>query len=900
MKRFKAAAQRITAFVLAAGMMASIAAPVVLAAEPAESPAYLETENTVDELGNIDLADETFEVEETPEELPEAEPQGDGTETYIDWGQLAKDAVKKLAEEALKQQEANWVRELGHTDNDHTFTNELTDQEVQPICTTDGKRVYECTYTGTYQYTGSYMGIKVTVPIGVRCRATHTETIAKLNHDYTYTDAYEFDCQPGTRTYVCSRGDDTHTEELPAKAPHTWTEWTTVRESTCAQAGEKQRTCTVCGEVETQALPQPEHIWGEYYDDGRPGCCDQYKTRKCTACGTEDEPVYVSGPVRAHKFTNYQTIILRTFAKCDYEGCDAEDVINTIGSTDEAWKSTKLVLATQASSAIAGEAETIIQKALHDTDEAVKNASTREEAIQNLDSLYTTARAELMNIKVTVAGYDVPIPVTGAMADAMLKEVKGTIDNMKALLSDSFLSLQAIQTLVSKVTATAASSEDDVKESLRQLVFPPLYRYLIGEPEEDTTQSSVGSLILTLADKAVTDDSYWDEFLDAIIDDVSDMIIEYIKKSEKYGKYLHNRLGEELLVELKVLIRQEMVNDDTFVTKVRGIAGDALSNAATGVRRGWSDEKVLSNLRADLMPVTDAVEEEMLILSGKLGDLVDQTLQEKFKKWLPFGDLTAWIGEWIGGFASEKVSQEIAGETGTVRKVIEKYIRYITCGTHDRQWVDVDQLSCTQDATQMQVCTRCGWEYKETKRVVEEKLGHDPVVDAAVEPTETEEGLTEGSHCARCGLVLEPQEVIPALQPYMNEQLVCSSIPDDAVQAMHYKNRKKLDIAIDTALVKAGYSAADSQRFLAQVNSSIGILSSDRYPEAGVTGYVPRPAQTSAEKTYTWYAVQLLTVDAHGHSAGEVIVTPVTLTDKGLQLTVYAEAVVALAWKEAR
>ena len=46
--------------------------------------------------------------------------------------------------------------------------------------------------------------------------------------------------------------------------------------------------------------------------------------------------------------------------------------------------------------------------------------------------------------------------------------------------------------------------------------------------------------------------------------------------------------------------------------------------------------------------------------------------------------------------------------------------------------------------------------------------------------------------------------------------------------------------------------------------------------------------------------MQLLTVDAHGHNAGDVIITPVAQTDKGLQFTVYAQAVVALAWKEAK
>lgn len=59
--------------------------------------------------------------------------------------------------------------------------------------------------------------------------------------------------------------------------------------------------------------------------------------------------------------------------------------------------------------------------------------------------------------------------------------------------------------------------------------------------------------------------------------------------------------------------------------------------------------------------------------------------------------------------------------------------------------------------TEPQTCLVCGV-------IVAPAEGHIPQTDPAVAPTCTQDGLTEGSHCAVCGLILEAQQVLPALE----------------------------------------------------------------------------------------------------------------------------------------
>ena len=902
MRKINKLGKRAAALVLAVGLTLSTAAPVLAAdADEVQTPAaqteQQETDTEADEA-DVDTETEADEAAALPELSEDREVAEEDEAVALP--ELSEDREVAEEDEAVALPELSEDREAAGAD------------EVMPAawkpCDTwghDWGDPYD-QVPATCQHPSSYKH---------KCKRKKTcgkeETVYgndQKSHEYLeYTVTQEATAtQDGQKYAYCKYGCGTKDTQII----HYYGEWEVTKEPTCYAKGEKQRVCVNCGYVETAEIKTIPHTWGEYVDDDKPGCQQQTATAHCTVEGctatdTEDRPNFgADGNPLPHKFTTYKKESeIKYVSTCDY--CHEEkkyvnvwdkEVI-TEGATNTAIKNVKLDGKTADAYV-----DAVIDKALANAQEAVKNAKTKEEALAALDQISSTVKSELSSVTITVAGVGGDVTISEKDLNKALAPLDSTVADLKSSLNDSFLSQDTITNMVDKLAGDVQDSsapQAGIKQILHNTVYDAIYNLGVSDDKKKTTDNTqaISDMVLQLVKEVVQSDKGWNDLTGSLVDDAVDLAVDELMKDKTYAKLLKTKLGAATMEEVRAEVRKQLVEDPEFMNQVRGIASKAVDNAQKGVNAGWSNEKIMNRLQADLLPdVTDLISNQVNKLGASAGDIVDNKVSDTVHKFLP-GKLGDWVSDKIGGKVNDAVTGKVDDLNKQVTDLISSTIKQLTCGTHNKDTVEIVAAKCTEDGKKIYKCSKCGKVMK-TEKI--DATGHIPVTDPAVAPTETSDGLTEGSHCSVCGAVLQAQEVIPMRDPTIDTWFSRAATTEADAKAAGFDSVDAANAALDAALTAAGFDPANAEHFTVQVNSSIGVLPNDRFSESGVTGKLTLPEGTRGKTAQTYYAVQMFTADTRFHKAGDVVVTPVsidTYAKTGLQFTVYSEAVMAIAWK---
>lgn len=907
MRKINKLGRRAAALVLAVGLTLSTAAPVLAAdADEVQTPAaqteQQETDTEADEADVDTEADEAAALPELSEDREVAEE-----DEAVALPELSEDREVAEGDEAAAD-EAALLK--GHK---HKWKKEKT---VAPTCTEQGYTLYKCEYN----------------LFGIGCTATKKDDyVPALDHNMSDWIVVEATCTTAGEKYkVCQRSGCNHkvVEEGYAEAhpalDHDFegAEWV-IEAPTCTTPGQRYQVCKRdgCGqknfdEAYSEAHPALGHAWGKYVDDDKPGCQQQTETAHCTregctATDTKDLPNFgADGNPLPHKYTNY-TVTAEAFgvpityeSYCDY--CHGARKEFTVADKDARVDTeTKTALNNVKLDGKTADAyvDAVIDKALANAQEAVKNAKTKEEALDALNQISSTVKSELSSVKITVAGVGGDVTISQDDLNKALAPLDSTITDLKSSLNDSFLSQDTITNMVDKLAGDVQDSsapQAGIKQILHNTVYDAIYNLGVSDDKKKTTDNTqaISDMVLQLVKEVVQSERGWNGLTDSLVDDAVDLAVDELMKDETYAKLLKTKLGAATMEEVRAEVKKQLVEDPEFMNQVRGIASKAVDNAQKGVNAGWSNEKIMNRLQADLLPdVTDLISNQVNKLGASAGDIVDNKVSDTVHKFLP-GKLGDWVSDKIGGKVNDAVTGKVDDLNKQVTDLIGSTIKQLTCGKHE--YGDFEILknpTCTEKGQKGKICKKCG---KITEKTDIPATGHAPVTDPAVAPTETTDGLTEGSHCGVCGVVLQAQEVIPMRDPTIDTWFSRAATTEADAKAAGFDSVDAANAALDAALTAAGFDPANAEHFTVQVNSSIGVLPNDRFSESGVTGKLTLPEGTRGKTAQTYYAVQMFTADTRFHKAGDVVVTPVsidTYAKTGLQFTVYSEAVMAIAWK---
>ncbi len=189
----------------------------------------------------------------------------------------------------------------GHAHNFNTGT--IT---TQPTCTEKGVRTRTCTICGEKRYesiaaTGhKYSAWKETkaatcTAAGTQtrtcsvCKNVENKTIKAKGHTEVADSAVAATCTTdgktaGSHCSVC--GTVIKAQTVIKATGHKYGSWTVTKAATCTEAGSQKRSCTVCGNTETQTIKATGHKASGWMIDKQPDIgVKGSKHKECTVCG---------------------------------------------------------------------------------------------------------------------------------------------------------------------------------------------------------------------------------------------------------------------------------------------------------------------------------------------------------------------------------------------------------------------------------------------------------------------------------------------------------------------------------------------------------------------------------------------------------------------------------------
>ena len=155
----------------------------------------------------------------------------------------------------------------------HSYIETIT---KTPTCAEKGEKTYTCD-----------------------CGNSYTEDIAALGHDYQTEITAPTCTEQGFTTYTCSRCGDSYVGDYVAKTDHDY-EWTTTKEPTETEDGIKTGVCKLCGDTITKIIPSLNHEHNYVETVVAPTCTtDGYTLHQCYC---EDYYITDETPALGHDF----------------------------------------------------------------------------------------------------------------------------------------------------------------------------------------------------------------------------------------------------------------------------------------------------------------------------------------------------------------------------------------------------------------------------------------------------------------------------------------------------------------------------------------------------------------------------------------------------------------------